>query len=168
MCCQENDKSSPSRHLSLPLAARIFSSTHCYPSFRGLFPFSSISLSVSRLLFTLLRRLLLPFQLPLPDISFCLSCPHFCSLVDNFFPSLSCLFPPLIFCPPLPRSHLQTSTLLCLLILLPLPPFPTLCAHNRPFSYSFFFIASTLLPSLRLFFHVFSPVCCDHSQDGDS
>lgn len=153
MCCQENDKSSPSSHLSLPLAARIFSSTHYYPLSRSARSFSPPSRSKF--------WLFLPFQLLLPNISFLLSCPHFCcssSSPSCHFLSLSCLLPPLILCLPSPTAHLLTP---------PLPPSPTLCTHNLPLSYSVFWLPPLLL-SLRLFFHFFSPVCCDRRQAGDS
>lgn len=145
MCCQENDKSSPSRHLSLPLAARIFSSTHCYPSFRSLFLFSSISLSVSRLLFTLLRRLFPPFQLPLPNISFCLPCPPFCSLVDNFFPPFHAYFLLSSSVPPCP-------------VLIFKPP-PCFASSSSYYSHHFPHYVHTIYRSVTLFV-LFPPLFC--------
>ena len=97
------------------------------------------------------------------------------SFLQLFLSSLMTFFVPLLppssshplSSPPSPIPHLKTSTLRRLLIFLPPPqppppPSPTLCTHNLPLSYSVFLL------SLRLFFHVFSPVCCDHRQAGDS
>lgn len=63
MCCQDNDKSIPSSHLSLPLVALIFSSTP-FPLCHSACAFSSLHLS-----FTLLL------------------CPHFCSFVPPYPPA---------------------------------------------------------------------------------
>ncbi len=165
MCCQENDKSSPSSHLSLPLAARIFSSTHSYP-LSG----SAFSLSVP-----------CPFSLVCADSSSLFSCvfPIFhssslalvCADLPSFF-ALSCLLSPLILCLPSPIPHLQTSTLLCLLIFLPSPQYAPNTSHiMHTHSVSQLLLFSTLYAiflSRLLFYHFFSLVCCDHSQAGDS
>lgn len=142
MCCQENDKSSPSSHLSLPPAACIFSSTHYYPLSRSACSFSP----PSRL--TLLHWLFLPFQLRLPNISFsslalisaALPSCHLCPFLASFLLSSSSS--------PLPHSSSSERHPLCLLIFLPpsLPPPPTLYTHNLPLSYSVF-----LLPPLFCF-----------------
>lgn len=63
MCCQDNDKSIPSSHLSLPLVALIFSSTPFPPCH------SACAFSLLHLSFTLFL------------------CPHFCSFVPPYPPA---------------------------------------------------------------------------------
>lgn len=130
MCCQENDKSSPSSHLSLPLAARIFSSIHYYPLSCS---FSPPSHSVSCL-----------YLLSCANISFFLTCPHFCSSSLLSFLFLSCLLPPPILLSPLPHS--SSSNL-----------HPALPPHllTSPHSHHLPHYVHTIYLSVTLFFGVF-------------
>lgn len=70
---------------------------------------------------------------------------------------------------PSPSPHLQTTTHFASSS--SYPPLSHLLlhyVHTIHLSVTFFFTPSNLLLSSHLFFHFFSPVCCDHSQAGDS
>lgn len=123
MCCQDNDKSFASSHVSLSLGALIF-----YPVIISL-PHSACLSSPPSLL----------HSPPLPSFL------HLSSF-DIFMP-LSPLSPPSSI------LHLKPPPLLCSLIFLylhphPIPPHPLLCI-----------LPLSVFDSL--FFHFFSPVCCD-------
>lgn len=100
---------------------------------------------------------LVPF-LPIP---LSVSCLFSCFFPIFHFSSLALIFTALpllphdIFCPSLASFLLSSS------VVSPLPHSSS-SNPNLPLSYSVFLL------SLRLFFHVFSPVCCDRRQAGDS
>lgn len=132
----------------------------------GIFLFSCISLCSWPLL-TLLCWLCIPFQLPPPNISFySLALISVLSPFPLSFLSHLCLLPPLFISLPSPTLDLQT--LHYLLIFFPLP---TISHNVHTLSTSQLlccFTPCTLLLSLHLLLHIFSPVCCDCSQAGDS
>lgn len=132
----------------------------------GIFLFSSISLCSWPLL-TLLHWLFIPFQLPPPNISF--SSLALISVLSPFplsFLSRFCLLPPLIISLPSPTLDLQTPH--CLLIFFPLPTISHIVYTLSTSQLLCCFTPCTLLLSFHLLLHIFSPVCCDCSQAGDS
>lgn len=115
MCCQDNDKSIPSSHLSLPLVALIFSSTP-FPLCHSACAFSPLHLS-----FTLLL------------------CPHFCSFVPPYPPAPFLILnheppppPPLLphILTPL-HPLLCTHTVYFSLFLTPSPPSSSISSPRR-------------------------------------
>ena len=112
MCCQENDKSSPSSHLF-----RIFSSTHYCPLFlsRSASSFSPPSCSLF-LAFSAASSQYFIFPLLPSFLQLFLS-----SLMTFFVPFLPPSSSHPLSSPPSPIPHPQTFTLRCLLIFLPPP-----------------------------------------------
>lgn len=156
----------PGKWQKLSLQSSLFTSRSLHLFIHSLLPSFSYVLLVPFL--PHLALCLLPFPPPAPALTL-FSAPHIS------FSSLALISAALVICVPyLPpsSSHPLSS---------PLPPFHHLQAATRFASSSShimytqstsqllcFLTPSTLLLSLRLLFHFFSPVRCDGSQAGDS